>query len=91
MKDEHEDLIAERGKIYGDPKESHEAIATLWSGWLQSRYGVALPLDAEDAAMMLHLMKCARIGRALQQETAYQDNWNDGEVYWNFAKQFEQQ
>lgn len=84
----HSALISERGKTYGEPMESHEAIAHCWSGWLKARYGINIQLDATDAAMMMALMKVSRVGRALHCDTDHEDTWDDLEVYTSFGRSF---
>lgn len=67
--------VAGRGKSYGRPEDNFERIARLWSVHLINRYGkhpdpdvkiqpypYGLPdLDAQDVAMMMVLMKVARL------------------------------
>lgn len=57
---EAQDAITERGKAYGHPLENHSATAEMWSSYLQRRYGVSLPLDAEDVCLLNILQKVSR-------------------------------
>lgn len=62
--------VADRGLNYGKPEDNFTRIAKLWNAHLGNRYfegfggdtTVALPtLDASDVAMMMILMKVARL------------------------------
>lgn len=78
-------VVAGRGKSYGRPEDNFNRIARLWSTHLVNRYGqpvdgvihpypYGLPdLDAQDVAMMMSLMKIAR----LQNDTGHHDSWVD--------------
>lgn len=57
------DLVidGERRHTYGDAKESTERIAKFWNVYLSDRLDESTaPLDAEDVAMMMVLMKVSR-------------------------------
>ena len=57
---------SDRSEAYGRPVDNHRRIAALWNAWLdtaalgQADYATT-PLEAEDAAMMMLLVKVARL------------------------------
>lgn len=78
-------LIAERGKIYGDPELSHENIGLNWTGMLQQHY--QLRLDHPLPAWLVELMMAGfKIHRSAI--TFHADNYDDLEAYGlKFARQ----
>jgi hypothetical protein len=50
----------DRQASHGDPADTHRRIAGLWNAWLAAR-GVEAALTAGDAAVMMALMKLARV------------------------------
>lgn len=82
-----EDLVAERGKVYGDPKLSHINIGLSWTGLLQQHYGIVLdhPLPPALVALMMTTFKAQRAARVF-----HQDNYDDLRVYAGFAETFQQ-
>ena len=70
------DLISkDRAAVYGDARESFEAIAAMWTDFLKNHApGDDLhPLNGADVAAMMVLMKVSRLRYAQQ----YMDNWVD--------------
>lgn len=74
--------VADRGLNYGRPEDNFRRIAVLWNAHIANRRGdgyggdttVALPrLDAADVAMMMVLMKVARLENA----PGHLDSWTD--------------
>lgn len=53
-------VSGDRQTTHGDKKENHENIAKLWSAYLAIRREPGAPLDAQDAALMVALLKIAR-------------------------------
>lgn len=55
-------VTSERSRYYGAPTVNHERIAALWNEWL-TKGGTesAQPITATDAAMMMLLLKVARL------------------------------
>lgn len=53
----------DRERTYGDPGRNLRTIAELWTGWLRARGAMnpGLNLNHEDAAMMMALVKVARL------------------------------
>ena len=76
--------IAERGKIYGDPHDSHTNIGLAWTGLIQQKYGITLeyPIPAETVALMMVQFKCQRACRVF-----HEDNFVDLHAYGNFAEE----
>lgn len=61
---EAEEIInGDRAKAYGHPKPNHIAIASLWQAYLNNRetLGIDGDLTPEDAALMMVLLKVARL------------------------------
>jgi hypothetical protein len=79
--------IAERGKIYGDPHDSHENIGLSWTGLIQQHYGLRLdhPLPASLVAQMMVAFKMQRAARVF-----HADNYTDAHAYARFAEQSQQ-
>lgn len=74
--DTAEGLISkDRAAIYGDAKESFEAIAAMWTAYLKNHApGDDLhPLNGADVAAMMVLMKVSRLRYAQQ----HADSWVD--------------
>lgn len=78
--------IEERGKVYGDPYESHKNIGLSWTGLLQQHYGITLPhpLPASLIAQMMTTFKVQRSCRVYKD-----DNYLDARVYNGFAEEFQ--
>lgn len=83
-----DELIAERGKVYGDPRLSHINIGLSWTGLIQQHYGIELPhpLPPELVAQMMVTFKMQRAARVF-----HADNYADAEVYMGFAEAFQHQ
>jgi len=62
--EEAEEIInGDRAKAYGHPTPNHRAIASLWQAYLNNRetLGIEGDLTPEDAALMMVLLKVARL------------------------------
>lgn len=68
-----------RRKSYGHPLPNHQAIANLWNAFLKNKaqFYPGEPLTAQDAALMMTLLKLAR----LQFEPGHEDSLLDGIGY----------
>lgn len=53
-------IYGDREKTYGHPAKNFENTAVFWRAWLFAKHGAAPPLDVEDVAMMMVLLKLAR-------------------------------
>jgi hypothetical protein len=81
-------IIAQRGKVYGDPKQSHINIGFSWTGLIQQHYGITLehPIPASLVAQMLVNFKMQRAWRVF-----HTDNFDDAHAYTQFAQEFQKQ
>lgn len=59
-------IYGDREKTYGHPSKNLDAIATMWRTYLNSRgllsHAATSELGAEDVAIMMILLKAARLG-----------------------------
>lgn len=55
-----DELVAERGGIYGHPYDNFNNIATLWTDYIVMSHGSEIRLTREDVAKMMILLKIAR-------------------------------
>jgi hypothetical protein len=62
-----------RQRDYDHPLPNHERIAAFWRVHIFGKYGVDVPLTAEDAAWMMVYVKAAR-----DMHTPQRDNLTDG-------------
>jgi hypothetical protein len=60
-------INGERAEQYGEPQESFNAIAIMWSGYL------GFPINVHDVAMMMILLKVARGSRGRHKKDNYID------------------
>lgn len=65
----------DRERAYGDPGRNLRTIAELWTGWLRARGALnpGLNLNHEDAAMMMALVKVARLAHDPEHEDSKVD------------------
>ncbi len=93
-------LEEDRGKIYGDPFLSHQAIGLVWEGIFRNRYhelskitqygmGLSIPIlgklfPADLVAEFLAGFKICRLARP----TFLQDSADDAKVYISFSERF---
>lgn len=80
-------IIAERGKVYGDPLTGHANIGLSWTAMLQQHYGLTLdhPLPAALVAQMMVCFKMQRAARVF-----HKDNYDDAHAYVRFSEEFQQ-
>lgn len=80
------DVVAERGKVYGDPYESHRNIGLTWTALIQQAYGIELPhpMPASLVALMMAAFKVQRSARVFKE-----DNYIDLSAYAGFAQSFQ--
>jgi len=74
-------INGERQDTYGDPEDSFEIIANYWTTYLESVWHEDVFLKKQDVAMMMTLLKIARISG---QEYS-QDNFVDAAGYLGIA------
>ena len=60
-------INGERAQAYGEPQQSFERIASLWSTYLH------LPITVTDVGMMMILLKVARNGRGKDKDDNFVD------------------
>lgn len=66
------DLInGDRAKDYGDAKDNFDRIAVAWSWWLSKR--LSSEITANDVALMMVLLKMARLRDNRLHEDSYYD------------------
>lgn len=72
-------IAKDRNSSYGEPEDSFGCIAALWRTYLEQKYGVgaAPQINAIDVALMLDLMKTAR----LIANPYHEDSWIDKAGY----------
>lgn len=67
------DAVSRRPRQYGPPEQNFERIAALWRAHLSNKYGRACHLDNSDVALMMVLLKVAR----LEADDTHADSWID--------------
>ena len=72
----HSIINGERQAMYGQPEDNLTAIATLWTWWLKHK-NMVVNIDGFDVAMMMSLMKFARIATGFGKS----DSFIDAEAY----------
>lgn len=75
--------VAERGKVYGQPHESHVNIGLAWTGLIQQHYQMTLPhvIPASLVELMMVQFKANRSCRVYRE-----DNYVDLHAYAQFAE-----
>jgi len=66
-------VSGDRENTYGGPEDSFNRIAALWNAYLQERGGHLAPLSPVDVAIMMALLKIARLSAA----PTHKDSWVD--------------
>ena len=67
-------VCGEREQDYGTPEDSFQKIAALWTAYMSNNSIVDTVFSASDVAVMLALLKIARISENPQ----HMDSWVDG-------------
>lgn len=70
-----------RAVTYGDKRKNHENIAGLWNAWLKRKLRVGEDLTARDVAVLMGLMKAAR----MMQGKGTLDSYVDAAAYFAMA------
>ena len=75
--------IAERGKVYGDPHQSHTNLGLAWTGLLQAHFEIELPhpIPASVVELMMVDLKIIRSARFRKEDT-----YIDARAYLGFAE-----
>ena len=71
--DTAKETVAGRGRNYGTPEDNFARIANHWEMFLVNRYGSGFSLTPGDVAVMMALMKIAR----LEHDPRHADSWID--------------
>jgi hypothetical protein len=82
-----EQIKAERGKVYGDPKRNHEGIAQMWASIFQPHaetIAQGKPLPGHVIALCMVLLKVNRMRLRY-----HQDNYDDLRNYLDFAQEMQ--
>lgn len=58
----------DRNKDYGSPLGNHSNVAAYWRLWVERKYGIVVPFDAEDVCWMNILQKVSREGNARKRD-----------------------
>ena len=80
-------VVEERGKVYGDPYQSHKNIGLSWTAMIQQHYGIDLdhPIPPALVAQMMVVFKMQRSAVVFKA-----DNYLDAAAYAGFAEDFQQ-
>lgn len=81
-----EETILERGKVYGDPFNSHQNIGKSWTALLNQHFGLTLPHDIPPS-LVAQMMVCFKMQRSAK--VYKDDNYIDAHAYTNFAEEFQ--
>ena len=74
-------INGQRQDSYGNPEDSFERIANLWDAYLTGKYRSEIDLTAEDVALMMTLMKIAR----MMTGSGHRDSYIDAAGYIGLA------
>lgn len=89
MSDHLDDIVRERGKVYGPPKENHEGIAMMWAPLLQPHAELIAqqkPLPPHVVAQLMVALKLNRMRLVHKQ-----DNFDDLRNYLTFAEKWQKE
>ena len=70
-------VTGQRQEDYGDIEDNFNTIARYWTTHLRAAHGEPVTLEGTDVAIMMSLLKLARLGSNPQ----HQDSWIDGAGY----------
>jgi hypothetical protein len=82
-----DEVVNERGKVYGDPYQSHKNIGLSWTALIQQHYGIDLDHPIPPA-LVAQLMVVFKMNRSAVVFKA--DNYIDAAAYAGFAEDFQQ-
>lgn len=66
-------VTQDRNADYGEPEQNFQTIANYWNVYLLSKFGAAVTIQTVDVAIMMSLVKHARLATS----PAKLDNWVD--------------
>ena len=81
LRDALRTINGQRQDSYGNPEDSFERIANLWDAYLTGKYRSEIDLTAEDVALMMTLMKIAR----MMTGSGHRDSYIDAAGYIGLA------
>lgn len=70
-------VLSDRAAQYGTPEDNFATIADLWSAYILAAHGMVLKFDTVDVALMLDLLKTARLAG----NKTHVDSWVDKAGY----------
>ena len=82
-------IVAEREKVYGDPRASHEAIAMGWASLLQPWAKQIARLEPVPPHVVALMMASLKIHRS--RHVFHEDNYDDAHVYLGFAEKWQRE
>lgn len=57
----NEVIYGDREQTYGHPSKNLECIGDMWTAYVRSRFGSHIQFQAEDVAVLMVLVKAARL------------------------------
>jgi len=66
-----------RSEDYGTPEDNFQTIAGFWTVYLASKYNLSVNLTPVDVALLMSLLKTARLAKT----PTHIDSWCDGAGY----------
>jgi hypothetical protein len=77
LEDVYNTICRDRQDQYGAPEDNFQYIANFWNNYLSAKNHIALNLSAEDVAVMMSLLKVARMATGVK----HYDNYIDAAGY----------
>lgn len=75
-----------RNVVYGEAEQNHQRIADFWNLYLTQRKEPDLPISATDAAIMMILLKIARLQNNVNSRDGFLDIAGYAAVAWETVK-----
>jgi len=72
-----QNITGHREQDYGSLEDNFGTIAAYWATHIKATHGVVIPLEDTDVAIMMSLLKLARLGT----NPAHFDSWSDNAGY----------
>ena len=61
LKAAHQCVCGDREEDYGNPEDNFKTISVFWYEYIRSSFGVRLAIKPDDVALMMALLKIARM------------------------------
>ncbi|WNY15116.1 hypothetical protein SEA_MACGULLY_11 [Rhodococcus phage MacGully] len=87
LRDATNTINGERQDQYGNAEDSFAVIGEFWSTYIRAKYGVQLALDAIDTALLLDLMKTARLTQTATHRDSFVDKAGYSALGWRAVTQ----